>query len=58
MGKTIGATILVLVGVFFAFFPHSIHVSFGLTIDHKFHVGFGIVALIIGGWMFLKAKKS
>ncbi len=48
MGRTIGAIILVLVGVFFAFFPHSIRV---------FHVGLGIVALIVGGWMFLKAKK-
>ena len=58
MGKTIIAIILVLVGVFFAFFPHSVHLSLGLTIDHKFHVGFGIVALAVGGWLFLKAKKS
>ena len=57
MGKTIGASVLVLVGVFFAFFPHRVHVSLGFTFPHVYHVSFGIACLVIGGWLFMKMKK-
>ncbi len=51
--------ILLLIGAFYAFIPHTTHISsgigFGLT--HTTHVIVGIIALIIGAVVLLIGRK-
>ena len=62
MNKTtslvIGIIVLV-IGAFYTFFPHSIHISSGLGFgfSHSVHVIVGIVLLIVGGVLLWKMKK-
>ncbi|MES2953463.1 MAG: hypothetical protein V4674_02795 [Patescibacteria group bacterium] len=55
--KKIISWALVLVGAFFAFLPHSVHVSVGASyVEHMYHVIFGVICLVIGGGMLWKSK--
>lgn len=58
MAKKVVSWVLVVLGVFFTFFPHSVHVSLGLTYPHVYHVVFGIILLVAGGWMLWKKKAA
>ncbi len=55
----IGIIILV-IGAFYTFFPHSIHISSGLGFGfvHSIHVTIGIVFLIVGGFLLWKRNKE
>lgn len=57
MTKKIVSWVLVVLGVFFALFPHSVHVSIGLTYAHLYHVIIGVILIAAGGWM-LWGKKA
>ena len=50
--------LLLIVGAFYTFFPHSIHISLGLgfSLTHGVHVSIGVVLLIIGGVVLWKGK--
>lgn len=56
--KKIIAAVLLVVGAFFAFAPHTTHVSFGLTSPHEVHVTIGVVLLVAGGWLFMKSSRK
>jgi hypothetical protein len=53
----IGITILV-IGAFYTFISHSIHISSGLDFGfvHSVHVTVGIVFLVAGGFLLWKKK--
>jgi small neutral amino acid transporter SnatA (MarC family) len=57
MKKAISVVVL-LVGAFFAFLPHSVHQSFGLQSPHPVHVTSGIILLIIGVWLWMSSGKT
>ena len=57
MTKKIISWLLILVGAFFALAPHSVHLSLGLNAAHVYHVSFGAISLIVGGWMLMKRKN-
>ncbi len=55
--KLVLGIVLVLLGLFYALVPHSIHqatIGFGLT--HGTHIVLGIVLLIIGGFLIWKRE--
>ena len=64
MGKAslIIGIILIIIGVFYAAAPHSIHVSSGVGFgwEHTMHMIFGIVLIIIGLILIvaLRGKKQ
>lgn len=51
--------VILLVGAFYTFIPHSIHISSGLAFgfSHTIHISIGIVLLIVGGFLLWKRKK-
>lgn len=51
--------IMLIIGAFYTFFPHSIHISSGLGFGlvHGIHVTVGIVLLVAGGFLLWKMKK-
>ncbi len=59
MPKKVIGVVLLLVGAFFAFLPHSVHVSVGASyVEHMYHVAGGIVALIVGAVLLKSSMKS
>jgi len=58
MTKKVFSIVLIILGVFFALFPHSVHESLGLTFPHVYHVGIGVVAGAIGAYLMFGKKKS
>lgn len=51
--------ILLVIGAFYALFPHTIHMSSGLGfgLTHGIHVAIGIVALILGIIVLLIGRR-
>ena len=51
--------ILFLIGGFYAFLPHTMHISSGIAfgLSHNIHVIIGIVALIIGIVVLVIGRK-
>lgn len=58
MAKKVLSVVLIILGVFFALFPHSVHESLGLTFPHVYHVGIGIVAGAIGAYLMMGKKNA
>lgn len=56
VNKIIGVVVLIL-GAFLTFAPHEIHLSLGLNFDHIYHVSFGIILLILSGYLLTKKAK-
>ncbi len=61
-GKELTGLVLVLLGLFYALAPHTVHVSSGLGfgLDHTVHVVVGLVLLIAGayiGWLMTPIEK-
>jgi len=62
MAKTLNmiiGIIVLLIGAFYTFFPHSIHISSGLDfgLTHGVHIVIGVVMLVIGGFLIWKGRK-
>ena len=57
MIKKIIALGVLIIGAFFTFVSHSVHLSLGLSVAHIYHVGFGIILILIGGWMLIGKKN-
>ena len=56
--KKIFSWILIAVGAFFAFLPHSVHIAVGANyVDHVYHVIFGIICLVIGCRMLCRKNS-
>lgn len=51
--------IALVIGAFYTFFPHSIHISSGLSygLAHSAHVTIGIAFLAVGGFLLWKWKR-
>ncbi|MFY9484597.1 MAG: hypothetical protein WAP74_03170 [Patescibacteria group bacterium] len=58
MAKKVLSVVLIILGVFFALLPHSVHTSLGLNFPHVYHVSFGVVAGVIGVYLMMGKKKS
>lgn len=52
------SVVLLLVGAFFTFMPHTVHESFGFHSTHPVHVTSGIVLLIVGVWLWMTRGKT
>ena len=50
------ALVLFIIGIFYALFPHTIHVSYGLSfgLSHTYHVIIGAIAIILGFFTWRK----
>lgn len=62
MTEKVVGVVLVLLGLFYALAPHSVHVSsgLGLGLDHIIHVVLGLVLLVVGayvGWFMKPLEK-
>ena len=62
MAKTLSliiGIIVFLIGAFYTFFPHSMHISSGLDfgLSHGVHVTIGVILLLIGGFLIWKGRK-
>ena len=57
--KYIVGAILILLGVFYILFPHSVHVAsgIGLGVPHSGHILLGIVLAVSGIVLFVWKKK-
>ncbi len=56
--KQLIGSILVVLGSFFAFLPHEVHVRLGFYyVDHPYHVLFGIVCLVAGGFLLCGKRR-
>lgn len=58
MVKKTLSIILIVIGVFFALLPHTVHVALGFNLPHIYHVGFGLVAGAIGAYLMFRKKKQ
>lgn len=58
MAKKVLSVVLIILGVFFALLPHSVHTSLGLNFPHVYHVGFGVVAGAIGAYLMFGKKNA
>ncbi len=58
MVKKALSVILIILGIFFALLPHSVHTSLGLNFPHVYHVSFGVVAGVIGVYLMMGKKNA
>lgn len=58
-GKLIVGVIILLLGLFYAGAPHSLHTSsgIGLGLEHNVHQMLGIVLVIVGLVVLIKGRK-
>lgn len=62
LARVIAGLILLLLGLFYAFLPHNIHVSYGLdwliglNFSHTIHIILGLI-LLVAGIIVLRKKK-
>lgn len=54
------AAILVLLGLFYAILPHSVHIGSGIGfgLGHTIHIGLGVVLIIAAIAVFAVARKA
>lgn len=58
-GKLILGIILLIIGAFYAFIPHSMHIASGIGfgLSHTVHVIIGVIALVIGVLVLIIRRK-
>ena len=58
-GNLITGIILLIIGAFYSFLPHTIHMSSGLAfgLSHTIHVTIGVIVLVIGVIVLIMGKN-